>query len=239
MPRTLYLLAIPSFVAFSGSAFAASDTRNFTIGLYEEVVVEGDMDVDIRNNAAPSAKATGDAKLVDALKIERVGKVVRISFRHTGFGYTPLPGTVKIALTGRNIRKISLRGSAKITVDAIKTSLGQFDIRGPGEISIGSMQAEKMQVLLNGTGRFAVTKGTAVNGAVHLNGTARFESPELSFNSLTVFQQGAATVTTKAMREVTITNNGPGTITISGTATCTIKQAGSGKISCPKMGGTK
>jgi hypothetical protein len=239
MPRTPYLIAMPLLLAMAGSAHAAPDTRNFMIGIYDEVFIEGDMRVEISNNGAPSAKAEGDAKLVDNLKIERVGKQIRIGFRPMGAGYQQPQGSVLVKLSGRNIRKLQVRGSAQVSVDAIKASAGQFELRGSGEVRIGKVETDTMQVLVNGTGAFAIGAGSAKNGAVHLNGTANFEAPEFTFNTLTLFQQGAANVSTKAKREVTITNNGPGTITIGGSASCVIRQAGSGKIICPKTGTSK
>jgi Putative auto-transporter adhesin, head GIN domain len=230
----LLLLASPA------TAHAANDYRNFIAGNYEEVIVDGDMQVEILNSNAPSARAEGDAKLVDAVKFVRTGKIVRITLAQPSrFGGKASTGTLKIKLTGRNVRKLSLRGSGLITVDTIKTALGQFDIHGPGEIRIGNLQADKVQVLLSGNGRMSIEAGATKGGAININGTPTFDAPKFTFDSLTLFQQGAASTTATAMRDVTITNNGPGTINIGGKGTCVIRQAGSGTITCPNGGGVK
>jgi Putative auto-transporter adhesin, head GIN domain len=228
--RSIVLIAL----TFPAMAHAANDHRNFLVGNFEEVSVEGDLRVEITNNGPPSARAEGDAKLVDSLKFERIGKLVRIRFNPVFNVRNIGPnGNLIVKLTGRNIRKLSLRGSGSITIDAIKTPLGQFDIRGPGEIRLGSLQTEKMQLLMNGAGKFTLSKGTATQGALQLNGTAQFDAPEFNFGNLTLFQQGAASTVTRVNREATITNAGPGTITITGSGSCVIRQAGTAQITCP------
>ncbi len=222
------------------SAYAATDYRNFMVGNYEEIVVEGDIVVEIVNNSAPSARAEGDPALVDAVQFETMDKVLRFKLIQPSIpGYKAPVGQLKIKLTGRNIRKLSLRGTGKISIDTVKTVLGQFDVHGPGEIQIGNLQAEKVQVLLNGPGRVRFDGGSTKSGALHLNGTGNFEGPQFDFGTLTLFQMGAATTNTLASRDVTITNNGPGSITIGGSGSCIIRQAGSGTITCPNKGGVK
>jgi hypothetical protein len=221
-------------------AHAADDQRNFMVGLYEEVVVEGDIQVDISNNSGPSAKAVGDAKLVDALKFEHVGKVVRITLpQPSRAGGDVSRGNVRIKLTGRNIRKLSLRGTGRISIDAIKSALGQFDIRGPGEIQVGKLTSEKVQVLLYGNGRMVFDSGSTPNGAISVNGAGTFDAPKFEFGTLNLMQIGAGTTNATAMRDVTITNSGPSMINIGGSGTCVIRQAGSGKITCPNKGGIR
>jgi hypothetical protein len=240
MTLGLRLCAALLIMASPVAAYAANDYRNFIAGNYEEVIVEGDIQVEILNNNGPSARAEGDAKLVDAVKFVRTGKVVHIILAQPSrFGSQVPTGNLKITLTGRNVRKLSLRGSGSITIDTIKTALGQFDIRGPGSITIGNLQAEKVQVLLSGNGRMSIEAGSTKGGAININGTPTFDAPKFTFESLTLFQQGAASTTATAMRDVTITNNGPGTINIGGKGTCVIRQAGTATITCPNGGGVK
>jgi hypothetical protein len=221
-------------------AHAVEDSRNFVVGHYEEVFVEGDIQVEITNNSGPSAKAMGDAKLVDALSFVQADKVVRIKLaqplRASG---NAGQGTVKIKLTGRNIRKLTMRGTGKISIDAIKTVLGQFDVRGPGAIYVGKLQAEKVQVLLQGSGLMKIESGATNSGSIYSNGTANLDAPAFDFGKLVLLQTGAATTTTKASASVTITNSGPGLINIGGTGSCMIRQAGTGTITCPTKGGVK
>ncbi len=133
MPSIFRIALAVMLAAAPVAAHAADDHRNFMLGSYEEVIVEGDMQVNIVNSAGPGAKAQGNAKLVDAVRISRNGRIVHVRLDpNARTGTAAAGGTLQINMTGRDIRKITLRGSAVVAIDAVKAKFGQFDIRGPG-----------------------------------------------------------------------------------------------------------
>jgi Putative auto-transporter adhesin, head GIN domain len=222
-------------MSLSATASAALDKRSFLIGDYSEVVVSGDIQVEIANNGPPSAMAEGDAKLVDALKIERNGQIVRISLFQDARNTSKIPlGAIRVKLVGRNLKRLSLAGPGKISVDAMKAPAINLDLKGPGEIDIGKFDTEKSAIFLNGSGRVKLGSGMVRNGAVAIRGTAQLDAAELSFGTLSLATMGSAVVTTKANSDVTISNSGAGSITIGGTPNCIIRQSGSGTINCEK-----
>ena len=79
MPQKLY-----RFVNFGGALIAlvlASPAnaveRKLLIGSFESIVVIGDIDVSVETGKPVSAKASGDRRVLDSLKLERSGTPVR------------------------------------------------------------------------------------------------------------------------------------------------------------------
>ena len=72
------ILAIAVSLMLSQTPYTAhAATKSFLVGSFDELIVEGDIIVKLDNMKAPSAKASGDHSLVEALKIERNGLTVK------------------------------------------------------------------------------------------------------------------------------------------------------------------
>jgi hypothetical protein len=224
-----------ALLAMLAIAPAHAAERSYLVGSFEEVIVEGDLQVTLEMGKAPSAKASGDKKGLSALKIERQGRVVRI--RMAGLQVGPKAAEpIKIAMTGRDVRKLILRGNGRITVNDVNMTDVRVDLRGSGEINIANLKSERLVVLLVGSGKLNITKGTATDGQFTIDGASNIDAAGLKLKELKLTQNGPADTHFSVEEMAEITNSGTGTITVDGDASCFVRQAGGAAIKCKNIG---
>jgi Putative auto-transporter adhesin, head GIN domain len=224
-----------ALLAMLAIAPAHAAERSYLVGSFEELIVEGDIQVTLDIGRAPSAKASGDKDRLNSLKIDRQGKVVRI--RMVGMQIGRKAGEpVQVALTGRDIRKLILRGNGRISASDVDMTNVRVEMRGSGEINIASLKSERFVALLVGSGKLNIAKGAVTNGEIVIDGATNIEAGGLMFEKLKLMQNGPANVRFTVDESAEITNSGAGTITIDGDAMCFIRQAGSAAIKCKNIG---
>lgn len=227
------LMAALLVLAFTGPAHAAE--RSYLVGSFEDVIVEGDIIVDLKTGTAPSAKASGDKDRLGSLKIDRQGTIVRISLQ--GLAANRVGGEpLRVALTGRNIKKLIVQGNGKITATGLDMPQTRLEIRGSGEIDVANVKSERLTALLIGAGKLTVGGGSIRNGDVTIDGSPTLSLSGAAMQKLRLNQNGPANTHFQVNDSAEITNSGTGKIIIDGTATCFVRQAGGATIDCKKMG---
>lgn len=224
---------IAVLLALVAIAPAHAAERSFLIGSFEDVIVEGDIQVTLETGLSPSAKATGDKSRLDALKVDQQGKVIRIRMR--GLGASRVSGEpVKVALSGRNIRKLVLQGNGRIAASDLNLPMIRVEIRGSGEIDIAKVKTDRFVALLVGSGKLTMRAGQVRDGEVLIDGSPVISAPTVEMQKLRLQQNGPANTHFLVGNSAEITNSGTGTITIDGKGTCFIRQAGGARIKCAK-----
>lgn len=233
-------LAIAAALASTAMPSAAlAETKSFLIGNFDELVVEGDVTVKFDNMKPPSAKATGDSAQILALKVIRNGHVLRIRLQNEG--KTPAKASasapVEITLNGRDVRKISADGSARLDINHIRVPNNAVTIKlnGPGQINIEKLESDRLDLALIGTGSVGIGTGQVRSARFVTNGSGKIDAPKLMLAEASLMQAGSAATHLLSKGRVDISNSGSGTITVEGEATCNIRQPGSAKILCGKI----
>ena len=227
-----FRLVLATFLVFAASSLSAAEQR-FSIGNYEELIVEGDVIVNLENGKAPSANAQGPRDRLNALRIERQGNVLRI--RSVGFqsGQSD-KGPVTIAVTGRNIKRVALIGSGKINANVLDAETTRIELRGSGSIEVASLKSFRLISMIAGNGRLNIAKGEAVNTELAIDGGANFISAGYVTQNLKLVHNGPASTLMTVSNNAEINNTGAGSITIEGNGTCNVRKAGSATINCKK-----
>lgn len=227
--RTLMMLAA---LCVATQAHAAE--RKFTIGSFTDLVVDGDMIVELDTNKAPSATARGSREALAALKVERQGNVVFV--RNSGFqAGRSSGGPVTVTLGGRDIRRIALTGSGKINANALSVDNSRIELRGAGSIYVGSVNAFRLAAVISGNGNLTIAGGAVTNSDVAIDGGANFLSAGLVSENLKLVQNGPASTLLTVNNVAEISNNGTGSITIEGKGSCLIRKGGSATINCKRI----
>jgi Putative auto-transporter adhesin, head GIN domain len=209
--------------------------RSFLVGSFEDVIVEGDIIVDLQTGLAPSAKASGDKDRLGSLKIDRQGTIVRIRLQGIGANRASTE-PLRVALTGRNVKKLVVQGNGKISVNGLDMQQTRLEIRGSGEIDVARIKSERLVALLIGAGKLTVAGGTVRDGDVTIDGSPTLVLSGTAMQKLRLNQNGPANSHFQVNDSAEITNSGTGKITIDGTATCFVRKAGGASIDCKKMG---
>jgi hypothetical protein len=209
--------------------------RSFLVGSFEDVIVEGDIQVTLETGLAPSATATGDRDRLAALKVVRQGQVVRI--RMQGLAANRVGGEpLKVALTGRNVKKLILQGNGRIAASGLDMPQLRVEIRGSGEIDIAKVKSERLVALLVGSGKLTLGSGTITDTEILIDGSPVISAPTVETKTLRLQQNGPAKTHFQVSNTAEIINSGTGTITIDGKGRCLIRQAGGATIKCAKTG---
>lgn len=226
-------LVLAACALFMATSVSAAEQR-FSIGSFDELIVEGDIIVNLQTGKAPMAIAQGPQVKLGALRVERQGTVVRIRSvaLQSNRGDT---GPVIVALTGRDIKRVAVIGSGKITANALDNDTLRIEMRGAGVIEVGSLKASHLTTMLSGNGTLKITKGDVVHSDVVIEGSGTFVSAGLNVQNLKLLQRGPATTVLTVSNTAEISNNGTGAITIEGRGTCIVRRAGSATINCKKV----
>lgn len=212
--------------------------RSFLIGSFEELLVEGDMQVILDNNRSPSAKAVGDRQLIEAVKIERNGRTLRVRIQEyegqkaRQAATTPLV----IRLGGRDVNKLSVDGSANLSVNQLRIAGGTATVKlsGPGSIRVDRLESDRLSLSVAGQGSVTVAGGNVRIAQIGINGGATVDTSALRMQQAKLAQTGNANSALQVTDTVEIVNSGSGSISVQGNATCFIRQPGSARINCGK-----
>lgn len=230
-----FRFVLAAFALCSAASISAADQR-FTVGNFDEVVVEGEIIVNLVSGKAPSAIATGPQGKVGAVHVDRQGTVLHIRSNPVPHGQRET-GPVTVNLTGRDVKRLALIGAGKITADSLNKDTVRIEMRGAGSINVGNLKAFRLMTIISGNGVLTVTKGDVVNGEVAIDGGASFISAGLVVQNLKLVHNGPASTLLTVTNTAELNNNGTGSITIEGSGTCVIRKAGSGAINCKKVQG--
>lgn len=227
-----FRMVMATFAMFAAASVSAADQR-FSIGNYDELIVEGDIIVNLETGKAPSAKAQGPRDKLGALRVERQGNVLRIRSVALQSGQSD-KGPVTIAVTGRNIKRLALIGSGRINANALDADTTRIELRGSGSIDVASLRAFRLVSMIAGNGRLNITKAVVVNTELAIDGSANFISAGFVTQNLKLVHNGPASTLMTVSNNAEINNTGAGSITIEGNGTCNVRKAGSATINCKK-----
>ena len=225
-------LILATFAVFAAASVSAADQR-FSIGNYDELIVEGDVIVNLESGKGPSAKAKGPSDKLGALRVERQGNVLRIRSVGLQRGQSD-KGPVTIAVTGRNIKRLALIGSGRINATALTADTMRIELRGSGSVDVASLKAFKLISMIAGNGRLTIAKADVVNTELAIDGSANFISAGFVTQNLKLVHNGPASTLMTVSNNAEINNTGAGSITIEGNGTCDVRKAGSATINCKK-----
>ncbi len=216
------------------SAYAAK--KALLIGSFQDVVIDGDMQVIITTGKAVSGMATGDRRMLDLLRADRASDavVIRMQRPPSNDNAVRITEPLIVSLNTRDVRNITLRGNAKLRINTLK----QYDsskifMDGGGEIIIDQVNVDRLNVILSGQNKLIIGGGTARDTVVQIQGTNIFDGANLKSRKLSLAQNGNATFSAQVAEGATITNEGAGSIAITGKAECFIRKAGFAVITCP------
>lgn len=209
--------------------------RNYAIGSFENIQLEGDIIVNIITNKSPSASAIGNNRQLSDIKFSRNGRTLKIQLvsgstkkRSKNLREHPLT----IFVSTHSLKNISIRGNGTINVDHLKSRNSNFIISGSGVISIKDADIDDFKITINGGGYVNFKNGSARKSEFTINGFGSINASQFTTEILEIEHQGPANTTIIVTKVANIINNGAGRIEVLGEANCIIKTIGSGVILC-------
>lgn len=242
MPQKLY-----RFVNFGAAMLAMvvgspanAIERKLLVASFENIVVIGDIDVTVQTGKPVSAKASGDKKVLDSLKLERTGTTLRIRVLEllNDDKRKPMNEPLRVTLTTPLIQNVILNGNGQVNVSAIKQpDAAKIAMAGNGKIIIGNVTADRLVVDMDGNGQIDVGGGAVRDARVTIVGAGQYAGAKMIARKLRLEHNGNATSVATVLEGTDIYNRGSGNIDIMGAGTCFIKLAGRAVINCAKVDG--
>lgn len=221
-----------AFSCATPASAAPAARQTFIISDFDSILVEAPVDVHIETGKGPSARATGDRRVLDALTLDVSGGVLAVRMRSSPAGSEiTQDGGAQIVLTTTTLRTIILLGAGSIAADRLRGADARASLRGSGRVDVGGIDADRLSVDLIGAGSLSLAgKATAVQ--LRVSGAGRLDAALLSTVRLNAAVQGSADVSASAREEATITASGSGRVAVAGAGSCSVRRAGSTLVEC-------
>ena len=116
------IVALSLSVGFFAERPALADERKILVASFENIQVIGDMKVQVQTGKAPSAKAKGDKRVLDALKLERVGMTLRVRLQGALNNEQGVPMTqpLEVMLSTQAIKDMAVSGNGSLQISEVK-----------------------------------------------------------------------------------------------------------------------
>ena len=217
---------------------ASAEERKMLVASFENIQVLGDINVEVQTGKAPSARVNGDKRVLDSLKLERIGMTLRVRLQgalNDAKG-TPMTQPVQVLLSTQGIKNMAVAGNGTLKISNVsEPDAVRMLIAGNGSITVEQLTADKFVANIDGNGRIGLKKGNVRDSTVTINGSGQFDAPELKMRKLRLEHVGNGVTTVQVLEEADIYNRGTGNITVGGSGSCFIKQAGSAAINCARI----
>ena len=214
--------------------------RKLLVASFENIFVIGDIDVIVETGKPVSAKAGGDRRVLDSLKLERTGTTLRIRVLDllNNDKRKPITEPLRVTLTTPVLQNVVLSGNGMVSINAIKQpDAAKILISGNGKVTVGNVTSDQFTADINGNGQMEIGGGLVRDARVTIIGAGEYRGAKLQARKLRLEHNGNATSSATVAEGTDIYNRGSGNITIGGKGTCFIKLAGRAAINCAKIDG--
>jgi hypothetical protein len=210
--------------------------RDFQVGAFQKVALEGSHDVVVTVGGAPSVRAEGDKAAIDRLDIRVENGELKIGTRREHGGWSWNFGgihhnRVTIYVTAPSLAAATVAGSGDMKIDKVAGNDFAATIGGSGDMEIGSVQAAQAHFTVAGSGDMKAG-GKVQQASISVAGSGDFVAGGLEIGDATVSVIGSGDITARATRSADVSVMGSGDVTLSGGAKCTTHKMGSGDVHC-------
>jgi hypothetical protein len=230
----LALAAACSAGARQGDQHASGEQgrRNFEVGAFTGVALEGSHDVIVTVGGAPSVRAEGDANAIERLNIRVENGTLKLGTRDGGwFSGSHHGGHVTIYVTAPSLASASIGGSGDMRIDRVQTPNFNAAIGGSGDMEIAALTTRQAHFSIAGSGGIHAT-GRADSANISIAGSGSLTGDALETQRADVSVVGSGDVSLRASEAVSASIMGSGDVTVHGTAHCSVSKLGSGDLHC-------
>ena len=210
----------------------ATSQRDFQVGQFQAVSLQGSHDVIVTVGGAPSVRAEGDAEAIERLDIRVENGTLKIGSRsdRRWFSFRSHRG-VTIHVTAPSLNGASIQGSGDMRVDRVQAEAFEAEIAGSGDMQIAALQARRASFAVAGSGDIRAA-GTAEESDVSIAGSGNVALERLQTRRTSVSVAGSGDVSVRATEAVEGSVMGSGNVIVHGSARCSISKMGSGDVHC-------
>lgn len=218
-------------VASVNSAFAETQDRHLTG--FKGVDAQGSFDVYITQGANESVKVEAPGDIIDRIKTEVNGGVLKIYSKGSSDWNFNLFGSHKkvlIYVVAKDLNAVTVSGSGDVYFkNGITTPALKLRVSGSGDLS-GKVQVKDLETSVSGSGDVRLA-GNASSSDVHVSGSGDFRGGDLITISTAVRVSGSGDASVNASTKIDASVSGSGDVHYSGNPKSVSKsKSGSGDI---------
>jgi hypothetical protein len=227
----LSLASVAALAVLAAPAGAA--TRTYIITDFDNVRLEGPIDVIIASGRGVSARGEGDADMLARVDLSVSARTLVIRLKPSPYEARRdrNAGPAKLFVTVPVVRRVQLSGAGSLKVSGLDKLKAEVLASGSGAISISGIATDMLGVVQTGAGSIALA-GKAKNLDIHVAGSGNLAAGDLVASDFNLMMEGSAAVTGAADRSAKILATGPGSVVVTGKAACTVSRTGSGSVTC-------
>jgi len=212
------------------AAPAQAGTRGFTITSFDAIRVDAPVSVVLTTGAGASARAEGDQKALDRLKVDVSGRLLTVTMERPRPGEKS-GGAATVRLSTGALQRVVLTGGGSVAINRIKGLSAQIVLGGNGDVSAGDVQLDRLEVALAGGGRVSLA-GKAGVANIRVNGPGSVAAEPLRVQQASIVNEGPGSVALTADGSAKIVTSGSGDISVAGKAACSVENRGTGRLIC-------
>ena len=228
----LILGACSSANSEAGQAGGSRSTgqRDFQVGEFHKVGLEGAHDVIVTVGGAPSVRAEGDSEALERLDIRVENGELQVGSRRNGW-FSRNHGHVTVHVSVPSLDGASLSGSGNLRIDRAEAETFAAQLAGSGDIQIGALRARRADFDIAGSGGITAG-GQADEAEIDIAGSGDARLDALQTRRAKVSVAGSGDVSLRATETVEGDLLGSGNLTVHGSARCSVDKLGSGDVRC-------
>ena len=238
MRRLLLIVSALAVTACSANAQRAEGEqhgeqgrRDFQVGQFRAVSLEGATDVVVAVGGAPSVRAEGDSRALERLEIRVENGALKIGTRRDGMFSWGRHGRATVFVTVPSLEGAMIGGSGDMRIDRVQATNFDAQIAGSGDMEITTLQTGRARFELAGSGGIrAAGRADALDISIAGSGNIALDALEAKRAAVSI--AGSGDVSVRATEAVTGSILGSGDVIVHGTARCDISKLGSGDVRC-------
>jgi hypothetical protein len=210
---------------------ASAATRNFGISSFDRIRVEGPFKVRLNNGVAPFARASGDPRALEAVKVEVQGRTLIVRSSQNAWGGYPgeNSGPVEVELGTHELSSAWLAGSGSLHIDKVKALTFDLSVQGSGAGGIAQADVDQLRIAIGGTAT-ALVAGKAGKLTTIVRGVSTLDAKALDTKDADISAEGPANVMAHVTNSAKVAGNGVATITLTGGPSCVTRTSGSATV---------
>lgn len=203
--------------------------RHWAVSGFDGVSLGTSGNVEVRTGPAFSLTGTGDAAMLDMVKVTLDGHDLSIGQKR-GVHWTR-GGRLHFVVTMPRIARANIGGSGSIAVDRVEGPAFDGNIGGSGSLDLRGVRVQRAKFAIGGSGDVKAA-GSAGQLGVSIGGSGSVDAAPLVAETADVSIAGSGGLRATVRRSASVTVVGSGDVAITGGAKCSVTKMGSGSVHC-------
>lgn len=227
------VLALGACSSASGDQDDRAGARDFPVGDFRTVAVEGRHNVIVQVGGRPSVRAEGRERDLERLlvRVENGTLLINDEQRERSFLSFDHGREVTVHVTVPALQGARVTGSGRMQVDRVQAEAFEGAVTGSGDLQVAMLRAARATFAVSGSGDARAT-GEVPDLVVAVTGSGEGGFDALRSQRVQVSIAGSGDVRVHASEAVQGSVMGSGNLLVQGGARCNVSRAGSGDVHC-------